>query len=885
LALTPGTRLGAYEITAQIGAGGMGEVYRAIDTKLDRAVAIKVLPVSFASDPDRLMRFTREAKALAALNHPNIGQIYGIEGDALVMELVEGEDLSAIIARGPMALSDALPIAKQIAEALEAAHEQGIIHRDLKPANVKVRADGTVKVLDFGLAKAMDPPGASGPSASALLNSTAMTSPAMTQMGMILGTAAYMSPEQARGRAVDKRADIWAFGAVLFEMLTGTRAFPGEDITDTLAAVVRAEPDWTLIPAGLSPTLLEFLKRCLQKDPKQRIGDIHDVRLALDGAFDTAVSQTTPVSPSPLSGGRLAWVVAAAAVLAVALLVVPAVRHLRETAPDRQSYRFQIAPPASAGFSAFRLSPDGRYVAHIAVAGGTGVGGESGTLWIRALESLESRQISGAEGASYPFWSPDSAVVGFFQAGKLKRMAVTGGPVQAICDVAAARGGAWGPDGTILFADGPGRPIFRVPSSGGPPVQVTTLTGGDPGEGHRSPEFLPDGQHFLFNANANNPDHRGILLGALDGSAPIRLLPDDSNGVFAQGHVFFLRDGTLMALPFDPAERKATAEAVPVAENVAIAANNVYGAFSLSANGTLAYGSGGAANSRELVWMVRSGKRVRTLGEPKRFGTFALSPDEKTVAATFGARPQTDVWLLDSASGLVTRFTFGSSGNYPVWSADGRTIFYARRSGVTNDIVRRPITGGGEEVLLAHTINALPTDVSPDGKTIVHVISGANAALDVGLLMADGDHRESAYLSSPANEAQARFSPDGKWMAYQSDESGQSQVYVQTIPAGGGKFQISTAGGGDPVWRRDGKELYYIDSGQKLMAVPVRINGASFEPGAPQQLFSVSGASGFGFAVTHDGQRFLMNVPAGGESAVAGPSLTIVTNWQAGLKK
>ena len=572
-------------------------------------------------------------------------------------------------------------------------------------------------------------------------------------------------------------------------------------------------------------------------------------------------------------------------VLAVAWLVVPAVRHLRETAPDRQGYRFQLAPPAGAGFSSFRLSPDGRYVAYIAVAGGAGVGRESGTLWIRALESLESRQISGAEGASYPFWSPDSAVVGFFQAGKLKKVAVTGGPVQAICDVAAARGGAWGPDGTILFADGPGRPIFRVPSSGGPPVQVTTLTGGDPGEGHRSPEFLPDGQHFLFNANANNPDHKGILLGALDGSAPIRLLPDDANGVFAQGHVFFLRDGTLMALPFDPAERKATAEAVPVAENVAIAANNVYGAFSLSANGTLAYGSGGAANSRELVWMDRSGTRVRTLGEPKRFGTFALSPDEKTVAATFGARPQTDVWLLDSASGLVTRFTFGSSGNYPVWSADGRTIFYARRSGVTNDIVRRPITGGVEEVLLAHTINALPTDVSLDGKTIVHVISGANATLDVGLLMADGDHRESAYLSSPANEAQARFSPDGKWMAYQSDESGQSQVYVQTIPAGGGKFQISTAGGGDPVWRRDGKELYYIDAGQKLMAVPVRINGASFEPGAPQALFSASGASDFGFAVTHDGQRFLMNVPAGGESAAAGPSLTIVTNWQAGLKK
>ena len=493
-------------------------------------------------------------------------------------------------------------------------------------------------------------------------------------MGMILGTAAYMSPEQAQGRAVDKRADIWAFGAVFFEMLTGTRAFPGEDITDTLAAVVRAEPDWTRIPVGLSPTLLVFLKRCLQKDPKQRIGDIHDVRLALDGAFDTAVSQTTPVSPSPLSGGRLAWVVAAAAGTRGGVA-----RRACSSAPARDS-------AGSAGLSLPARAACRRRLLELPALARWALC----RLHRRSRRSRRRKRVRDAldpcarvaritpdfwgSRASYPFWSPDSAVVGFFQAGKLKKVAVTGGPVQAICDVAAARGGAWGPDGTILFADGPGRPIFRVPSSGGPPVQVTTLTGGDPGEGHRSPEFLPDGQHFLFNANANNPDHKGILLGALDGSAPIRLLPDDANGVFAQGHVFFLRDGTLMALPFDPAERKATAEAVPVAENVAIAANNVYGAFSLSANGTLAYGSGGAANSRELVWMERSGTRVRTLGEPKRFGTFALSPDEKTVAATFGAHPRTDVWLLDSASGLVTRFTFGSSGNYPVWSADGRTI-------------------------------------------------------------------------------------------------------------------------------------------------------------------------------------------------------------------
>ncbi|BCS32129.1 hypothetical protein TBR22_A13380 [Luteitalea sp. TBR-22] len=863
----------------------MGQVYLATDTRLKRRVAIKILPPSVAADHNRLARFQREAEVLASLNHPNIAGIYGLEEGndvtALVMELVEGEDLSTIIARGPIPAADALPIARQIAEALEAAHGQGIIHRDLKPANIKVRADGTVKVLDFGLAKAMDPAGASSASASALANSPTLTSPAMTQMGMILGTAAYMAPEQARGRAVDRRADIWAFGAVLFEMLTGTRAFAGDDITDTLAAVVRAEPDWTLLPAGLSPTLLVFLKRCLQKDPKQRVGDIHDVRLALDGAFDTAAPQATPASSSRGPGGRVAWVVATAAVLSAALLVVPAVRHLREAGPDRRSYRFQLVPPAGARFSTFRLSPDGRHVAYIMANGETGSGAR--TLWIRALESLESRQIAGSEGSLYPFWSPDSAVVGFFQAGKLKKVAVTGGPVQAICDVADARGGTWGPDGTILFVDGPGRPIFRVPSSGGTPVQVTTLASGDPGLGHRSPEFLPDGRHFLFTATASSPDHAGILLGALDGSAPTRLLPDESNGVFAQGHVFFLRAGTLMALPFDPAARKATGEAVPVADNVAMAANNRYGAFSLAANGTLAYWSGGAADDRELVWMDRSGRRVRTLGEPKGFGGLALSPDEKTVATAIGTRPQTDVWLVDTASGLLTRFTFGSTGHSPVWSADGRAMFYARRSGATSDIVRRPITGGAEDVLLEQAINPLPTDVSPDGKTVVHTMSVANAAFDIGLLMADGDRRMSAYLSSPAFESEARFSPDGKWMAYQSNESGQSQVYVQTIPIGGGKFQISTAGGARPMWRRDGKELYYLDPDRKLMAVPVKIDGTSFESGAPQALFTATGASGF--VVTRDGQRFLVNVPAGGESAAAGPPLTVVTDWQAGLKK
>jgi Tol biopolymer transport system component len=873
-----------YEITAQIGEGGMGQVYRARDTRLNRDVALKVLPDSVASDPDRLARFTREAQTLASLNHPNIAHIHGIEESggvrALVMELVEGDDLSQRIARGAIPLDEALPIARQIAEALEAAHEQGIIHRDLKPANIKVREDGTVKVLDFGLAKAMDVGSGGSGRPGGLSMSPTITTPAMTQAGMILGTAAYMSPEQARGKTVDKRADIWAFGAVLYEMLTGTRAFEGEDIADTLGNVMKVEPSWDRCPASIPPRVVQVMRGCLQKNPKQRIDSAQDVRLALEGAFETAAPQTSVPASSSAPHGRLAWLVAAGAVVGMVALVAPAVRHLRETAPVQQSYRFQIAPPPGNSFTTFRLSPDGRYVAYLAAraVGGTG----AGALWIRALESLESREIPGSEGSTYPFWSPDSAGVGFFQAGKLKKVAVAGGPIQTICDVVDARGGAWGPDGTILFADGPGAPISRVSSSGGKPAPVTKLTSGDPSAGHRAPEFLPDGQHFLFDGTSNNPDNAGILLGALDGSAATRLLQDDSSSVFAQGHLFFLRDGTLMALPFDPARHTATAEAFPVAENVAIAANNRYGAFSLAGNGTLAYWSSGAVNTRELVWMDRSGKRVSSLGEPRAFGPFALSADEKTVAATIGGFPQTDLWLLDSASGLSNKFTFGSNASFPVWSADSKTIVYARRSGngATYDVVRKPIMGGAEEVLLAQTINAFPSDVSLDGKSIALSLTVAKMASDIGLLAADGDHRASVYLSSAASEVRARFSPDGKWMAYNSDESGQIQVYVQTIPVGGGKFLISTSGGNYPAWRRDGRELYYLDPGGKLMAVPVNINGV---PGAPQALLSAPGATFF--AVTHDGQRFLMNVPAGGESAAAGPPLTVVTNWRAGLKK
>jgi len=520
LALTPGTRLGPYEVVAQIGVGGMGEVYSATDTNLKRRVAIKVLPASVAGDAERLARFQREAEVLAALNHPNIAAIYGLERSgattALVMELVEGPTLADRITQGAIPLDEALPIAKQIAEALEAAHEQGIIHRDLKPANIKVRSDGTVKVLDFGLAKAMEPAVDSSPSLSM---SPTITTPAMTQAGMILGTAAYMSPEQARGKVVDKRSDIWAFAAVLFEMLTGQRAFGGEDVQDTFVAIMRDEPDWPRLPATLSPTLGIYLRRCLHKNPKQRIADVQDLRLALAGALETAAPPPTTMALSS-SGGRLAWMAFAVATFAAAALAVPAVRYLRETRPPET--RVEINTPATDQPTMFALSPDGRQI--VFVASGDG----ASRLWLRSLVSTTAQPLAGTEGARSPFWSPDSRSIGFFAGSALKRLDLGGGTPQTLAVVVNNVGGTWSADGVIVFAPTNPSPLMRVAASGGEPVPLTTLDV-PRSTAHKYPQFLPDGRHFLFYAQGSAA---GIYLGTLDGGDLKRRVPNDTSGAY-----------------------------------------------------------------------------------------------------------------------------------------------------------------------------------------------------------------------------------------------------------------------------------------------------------------------------------------------------------------
>jgi len=887
--LAAGTKLGPYEITGAIGAGGMGEVYRAHDTKLGRDVAIKVLPANFVDDPERLSRFQREARMLAALNHPNIATIYGLEQSGgvscLVMELVPGETLAERVKAGPLGIEEALKIAAQIAEALEAAHEKNIIHRDLKPANVKVTPEGKVKVLDFGLAKAY-----AGDAANDDPSNSPTITAAATMQGVILGTAAYMSPEQAKGKNVNKATDIWAFGCVLYELLSGHKAFEGEDTTEILAAVVRAEPDWNRLPEGTPQTIRLLLRRCLRKDRRQRFQDATDVRIEVEDAL-SGVSLSAPAVPAPpaIQDRRLPLVwIAFSGALVVALAVVSFV-HFREMPPQPSIVRFQIPLPEKTTSPIFALSPDGKVLAFTAA--------ESGRrkLWIRPIDSLTLQAVPGTEDATYPFWSPDSSSIAFFVPGKLKKVALAGGPTQTICDAPQGRGGSWNSEGVIVLAPGLGSGIERVSAAGGVPTVVTKL--GTPSELQRYPVFLPDNKHFLYVVNVGKPETNGINVGSLDGASPVHILADDSSASYVasatsggSGLLLFRRENTLMGASFDPRRLQVTGEVFPVMEGVGIALNTSNAAFSVSNNGVLIYGIGsgiGSIGSKggELVWMDRTGKRLGNVGQPAQMSGPALSPDGKKVLFSIInlARDASDLWLLDVERGVPTRSTFrpGVSAD-GIWSPDGNMIAFESDNRM---IYRKPANGTGkEELLLGEGINNRPLDWSRDGKLIVYQATGATTGDDLWLLPMDGDHKPVPYLQSPFNEGDAQFSPDGRWMAYGSNESGQPQVYVQAIPASGAKWQISPAGGVQPRWRRDGKELFYISTDQKLMAVPVKA-GTAFDAGTPQALFDIDPLSlsgRFAYQPTADGQRFLVLENVGGSAA---PSINVVLNWQAALKK
>jgi Tol biopolymer transport system component len=907
MTLQLGARLGSYEIIVALGAGGMGEVYRAKDTKLGRDVALKVLPASFTNDPERVARFRREAQVLASLNHPHIAQIHGLEEvdgtQFLVLELVDGESLDKRIARGRIPVDEALGIARQIAEALEAAHEKGIIHRDLKPANIALTNDGNVKVLDFGLAKAVE---ATSWSASDATNSPTITSAAMmTGVGVILGTAAYMSPEQAKGRAADKRSDIWAFGCVLYEMLTGKRAFGGTNVPEMLADVIKGNPDWSVLPRSTPAAVCRLLRRCLANDPRARIGDASTARLEIDEASSPGVtlgnSAMIKVPAFRWRPSSIQWTVAAVGLLAA--LFVGLLPYVRRAAEDRPAFRAVIPlpentliggtgyPAATLGLS-IALSPNGRYVVFVATSA-DGIW----RLWLRSMDGGAAQLLAGTENGTRPFWSPDSRSVGFFADHKLKRIDTAVGRVLTVWDAPGeiSGGGAWNADGVILFATslvgvGPPGRIYRVPVSGGTPAPVTSTDADAAESGDSAPIFLPDGRHFLY-THWSSTTRPSVFIGSIDGSDKALLLDRVTNVQYAQDRLLFLRGTTLVSQPFSTRRLALSGDVVPVVEGVAIDPRSRTGLFSASATGVLAYHSATEGVFSQLTWFDRAGKVIGLLGGPANYNTVNLSPDGTRAAVSLrDPSGNQDIWLIDVNRNIPTRFTFDPTDEaMGIWSPDGtRIVFDSLRNG-RRDLYQKPADGSGnEERIEASPISKYATSWSPDGRFLLYHSTSATPQTgnDIWVLPIAGDRKPFPFLQTRFDERRAQFSPDGQWVAYQSNESGQHEVYVARFPGAGGKRRVSPRGGGSPRWRRDGKELFYVDQDGNLMAAVIDSRGSVLEVGDVRPLFRTKMRdqnNGTPYDVTADGQRFLLNALV--QSTTTPTSIELVVNWPALLRR
>lgn len=887
--LSPGTKLGPYEIASPLGAGGMGEVYRARDTRLGRDVAIKILPAEFSKDTVRKRRFEREAKTISSLNHPNICTLHDIGSqdgiDYLVMECVEGVTLEKRLEKGPLPTDVLLRHGIEISDALEKAHRNGIVHRDLKPANIMLTKSGA-KLLDFGLAKS------EAGSEEETLKTLTENAKKLTEQGTILGTFQYMAPEQLEGNEADARTDLFALGEVLYEMATGRPAFAGNTKASLIAAILSTQPTPIATLQPMTPPELERLVHgCLEKDPEERWQTAHDVKLQLRAIAEGGSQCGAPdlIAPSAKTRERILAFVATAAIIAA--LVLTAFHWTRPPVKARivRSY-IKAMPNSSFLFSGqqggFAISPDGLRLAYVAQnAEGKAL------LWVRPIDSLQALALPGTEDAAFPFWSPDSLTIGFFASAKLKKIEAIGGPPLTICDAPNPRGGTWNQEGVILFAPNLNVPLHRVPSSGGTPTAVTSLDYSKGETTHRWPQFLPDGRHFLYVAGnpltpRENPTN-AILVGSLDSKESKLLLHAHARAFYISGHILFLRLNTLMAQPLDVKRLELAGDAVPIADPVQENELTLSSIFSASENGLLAYLEGGSSAGRELIWLDRSGKK---LGEVPGLDTYAaprISPDGKSLLFSITS-PNYEIWSYNTKLGVKTRLTFSTTSGRgslnAVWSPDGQHIAYTSIGSGKFGFYQKAADGSGSEDLLLEASNSVKylNDWSPDGKLLVfqQAPQGIN---EIWMVSASGEGKPFPVPQAQSPAIASTFSPNGKWLSYCSSETGDQKVYVVPFPGPGGKWQVSSGGGCYPRWRRDGKELFYLSPDNKFMAAEVRADGSTFAIGAVHALFETRMYRAIfgGYDVAADGQSFVVAYEPGQPNV----AITLVENWDADLKK
>jgi serine/threonine protein kinase len=909
MSLTAGTKLGPYEVIAPLGAGGMGEVYRARDTRLDRTVAIKILPLHLSDNPEAKQRFEREARTISSLNHPHICVLHDVGSqngtDYLVMEYVQGETLEARLQKGPMPLKQALDCGMQICDALEKAHRAGIVHRDLKPGNIMLAASGA-KLLDFGLAKpaagllgaqALSDKGHLTPS-TPTMNMSALGAPprTLTQQGTIVGTFQFMAPEVLEGQEADARSDIFSFGCVLYEMITGQRAFEGKSQISVASAILEKDPEPISKIQPMAPAALDHVvQECLRKDPESRWQNAADVARELRwiASSGSLISPTLPVNLRRRWRERLLWVAVAAALLAALVW-----SNLREHAPAR-TLRSYLPPPAEAGFDFTgdfsgppAITPDGTAVAFCARNQK-----ERDSVWVQFLNDLAARKLEGTEGASFPFWSADGKFVGFFAEGHLKKVPAAGGPVTVLAETPNPRGGSWNQDNVIIYEPDYRDSLWRISAAGGSAVPLTKLEAGKHTT-HRWPRFLPDGKHFLFFAtNHSGGSEQGIYIGSLADGSYKRVLEADSDAQYASGYLLYHLQSALLAQNFDPATGALSGEPVPVANFVEYDTGTWHTTVAASQNGVLVYEPGSKALGTDLVWMDRSGRTLGDVGERAFYkGSGRLSPDGKRLAMSMGD-PQADIWVFDLTRGSRTRLTFGGATHLaPSWSADGQRVAFERQSGATimtgTSLRARLANGGGQEEILmegdssaaGHTL--LSPQWSPDGRYLVHLEQSGPTGGGVWALPTTGEKKPFALVQPQSPEArifQFRLSPDGRWLAYSSTESGREEIYVTHFPSGAGRWQVSQTGGTFPAWRGDSKEIYFIGTDGSFHAASVNTTRGEFELDQVRALFQISYTAPLGtpYDVTPDGQRFVF---ATYPESVSTP-LVLVTNWTAGLAK